>query len=205
MHPNKTFRKTDREHTLDFARKRGFGILALNGPEGPLAAHIPFTISPDGREIDMHILRSNPVAAALDTPQKALLAVSGPDAYISPDWYGIENQVPTWNYVAVHLRGTLRRLPPEDLPASLEKLSETFETRLAPKPVWKMDKVDADILARMQRTLVPIRMSVSTADSTWKLGQNKPPSATQGAAAGLATSDIGQEIAAMAALLKSPR
>ncbi len=205
MHPDKTFRKGDPEHTLDFARNRGFGMLALNGFDGPLVAHIPFTISPDGREIDMHLLRSNPIAAALASPQRALLVVSGPDAYISPDWYGVEDQVPTWNYVAVHLRGTLRRRPQKDILASLEKLSGTFEPRFAPKPVWTMDKLDPETLARLTRMIVPVRMTVTTTDSTWKLGQKKPASAMASVAAALETSDTGQEIAAMIALLESPR
>ena len=202
MHPNRTFRKTDPAHTLEFARQRGFGVLSVNGENGPVAAHVPFVISPDGMQADMHLVRSNPLLAALETAQPALLAVSGPDAYISPDWYGIADQVPTWNYVAVHLRGELRRLPQEEILDSITRLSRHFEARLAPKTPWKLDKVAPEKLAKMTRMIVPLRLEIRTMDSTWKLGQNKPDGAMDGAAQGLQTSDIGQETGAMVTLLR---
>jgi len=116
MHPNITFRKATRDFNLDYAKHRGFGILSINGEDGPLSAHVPFTISPDGSYVEAHVMRSNPIARALKSPQPALLAISGPDGYISPDWYDVEDQVPTWNYVAVHLRGQLQLLPQEKNP-----------------------------------------------------------------------------------------
>ena len=182
MHPNPLYRHTDHAHTLDAARAHSFGMLTINAAVGPIAAHIPFVISDDETYLDAHIMRSNPIWRAIETPQPALLAVTGPDAYISPDWYGMEDQVPTWAYIAVHLRGTLTRLPQEDLRGVLDRLSDQFESRLAPKPVWKTDKMPAEAMDRMMRMIVPIRMSIESVDSTHKLLQNKPESARLGAA-----------------------
>jgi transcriptional regulator len=130
MHPNPAFRKTPEAENLAFARARGFGILTVNGAEGPLAAHVPFLINDAGTALDLHLARSNPIAR-LSGPAPALFAVSGPDAYISPDWYGphdlVPDQVPTWNYIAVHLRGTLHPLPPEALRPHLDALSAEQE------------------------------------------------------------------------------
>ncbi len=202
MHPNPAFRKASSDNALEFASQRGFGILSINGADGPIAAHVPFTIAPDGSYVEAHVMRSNPIARALTTPQPALLAVSGPDGYISPDWYGVENQVPTWNYIAVHLRGQLSRLPQDDLCGVLERLSDEFEARLAPKPVWKIDKVNQVSLDKMMRILVPIRLDITSTDSTRKLGQNKPDTARLGAADGLATSNIGSELSALAQMMQ---
>lgn len=201
MHPNPTFRSTETQDTLDFARERGFGILSINGPDAPLAAHIPFVISPDGTYLEAHVMRSNPIARALQTPLPALFSISGPDGYISPDWYGVPDQVPTWNYVAVNLRGSLQLLPDKDLRGILERLSDEFETRLAPKPVWKTDKVSPDALAKMLRMIVPLRLDITATDSTWKLGQNKPETARSGAATGLETSPIGSNQSRLAQLM----
>lgn len=198
MHPNPAYRAAPVATNLDFARERGFGILSVNGPDGPLAAHVPFVLADDGRSAAMHLVRSNPVARALDTAQPALLAVSGPDGYVSPDWYGLVDQVPTWNYVAVHLRGRLERLPDEALRDHLDQLSEKFESRLLPKPPWKTTKVSAEVMDRFMRMIVPCRLSISDVQGTWKLGQNKPPAARRGAADGMAAAPIGQEIAALA-------
>ena len=179
MHPNPAFRKTAADRNLAFARARGFGVLSVNGPEGPLMAHVPFLLSDDGTMADLHLARSNAVIAA-GLPAQAVLAVIGPDAYISPDWYGVEDQVPTWNYIAVHLRGTLVQLPDEAMDGHVNALSDRFEARLAPKPVWKSTKMGDGVMDRMKRMILPFRLNITTVDGTWKLNQNKTPAARAG-------------------------
>jgi transcriptional regulator len=184
MHPNPAFRGTDRATNLALARERGFGLLTVNGPDGPLAAHVPFLLTEDGNALDLHLARSNPVARA-GLPAAALMAVSGPDAYVSPDWYGLEDQVPTWNYVAVHLRGTLHPSPVETLRAHADALSARFEADLLPKVPWRSAKMSAGVMDRMMRMILPFRLEIASVDGTWKLNQNKPVEARQSAAAAL--------------------
>ena len=184
MHPNPAFRKTATDHNLAFARARGFGVLSVNGPAGPLMAHVPFLLSDDGTTADLHLARSNAVIAA-GLPAQAVLAVMGPDAYISPDWYGVPDQVPTWNYIAVHLRGTLVQLPDDAMDSHLNALSDTFEARLAPKPIWKSSKMGEGVMDRMKRMILPFRLQITAVDGTWKLNQNKTPTAQAGVIAAL--------------------
>ena len=185
MHPNSIFRRESPETAREFAAERGFGTFTVAGPQGVLAAHVPFVL--DEERVLAHLVRVNPLARHLaGGPARALLIVSGPDGYVSPDWYGEPQLVPTWNYAAVHLRGELRLLDDTALRPILERLSETFETRLAPKPPWKTDTVDDGLLARMMRRIIPIEMSVDTVDSTFKLNQNRSDAARAGAAAALA-------------------
>jgi transcriptional regulator len=199
MHPNPIYRKAGPATILDFARARGFGTLTINGPEGPLASHVPFVLG-DGFA-ELHLVRSNPIARALGAPVPALLAVVGPDGYVSPDWYGMEDQVPTWNYVAVHLRGTLRDMPPADLRGQLDRLSAEFEERIAGKAPWRLDKVSAEVRERLMRMIVPCRFDIASVDGTWKLGQNKPEMARKGAADGMRSAPIGSEIAALTRMM----
>ncbi len=173
MHPNQSFRKTPTERNIAFAQQRSFGVLAVNADGGPLLSHIPFQLSRDGSTVEAHLVRSNPIVRLLAEPQQGVIAVTGGDAYISPDWYGADKQVPTWNYVAVHIRGTLERLADDALHGILERLSANMEDRLVPKKPWTIDKMDEDIYTRMKRQIVPVRMSVSAIDGTWKLSQNK--------------------------------
>ena len=202
MHPNPVFRGEPCESALAFARERGFGALTVAVAEGVLAAHVPFVVD-EGR-IRAHLMRANPLARHLrDDPSDALLIVSGPDAYVSPDWYGEPRMVPTWNYVAVHLRGKLRLLDDAVLRSVLDRLSASFEKRLAPKPPWKTDKVDDAVLAAMMRAIVPIEMSIETTDSTFKLNQNRSDTARAGAAAALAAGGTpGMETRALSALMR---
>ena len=198
MHPNPAFRTAPEAQNLAFVRARGFGILSVNGAEGPLAAHIPFLLSDDGSHADLHLARSNPIARA--QPGPAVLMISGPDTYISPDWYGADDQVPTWNYIAVHLRGVLHPLPDDALHAHVDALSAEHESRLLPKTPWVSSKMTEGVMPRMLRMILPFRFVVTTVHGTWKLNQNKPTE-VRAAAALAAQSDPGAQ--AISALMRA--
>ncbi len=181
MHPNPVFRSSDRATALATAAERGFGVLTINGPGGILASHVPFVI--DSATLSFHIPRSNPIGRALrDGPAEALMIVSGPDAYVSPDWYGAADQVPTWNYVAVHIRGALSLAPQDALRGHLDRLSAVNEERLRPKTPWTMAKNQPETLDKLMRALLPLHMQIRDIDATWKLNQNKDDAARCGAA-----------------------
>lgn len=185
MHPNPAFRGEDDAANLAFAAARGFGIVTAGGPEGPLCAHVPFLLG--AGFADLHLARSNALGRAVMAAGRlpALIAVSGPDAYISPDWYGLEDQVPTWNYVAVHLRGVLEPLPEETLRKMVDDLSARHEAGLLPKTPWTSAKMSEGVMERMLRMILPFRLSLTAVDGTWKLNQNKTPEVRAGAVAGL--------------------
>lgn len=201
MHPNQTFRQTDPIDALQFASDTGFGVLAVNGTESPLFAHVPFYV--EGDSVYLHLVRSNPIARICKTRLDAKLIINGPHGYISPDWYGVEDQVPTWNYIAVHLIGALEPLPAEELRTLIDRLSDKFEEQLTPKPVWKSAKVDPDAMAKMMRVIQPFRLDIQDVDSTFKLNQNKSDAARRGAADALARSDVGSETNRLAAFMSA--
>jgi transcriptional regulator len=202
VHPNPAFRDADTQTALGTARERGFGTLVLSTTGAPLIAHVPFLLSEDGLEADLHLVRSNPICRACSTPQPATLAVNGPDGYISPDWYGIPDQVPTWNYVAVHLTGMLHPLPPDALEPMLAEQSAAYEARL-PKVPWTMDKMTTDTRARFLRMILPFRMTITSVNSTFKLNQNKPDD-LRNAAAQEVEGGFGSDLAALGELMRRP-
>jgi len=201
MHPNPAFRGETQERHVAFARSRGFGTLAVNAEGGPLLSHVPFLLSEDASSADLHLVRSNPIARLGEI--LAVIAVTGPDAYISPDWYGVDDQVPTWNYVAVHLRGTLVPLPHDEMHEMLDRQSASYEARLAPKRPWTTDKMSDDAMKRMLRQILPFRLMIETIDGTWKLGQNKPDSARR-QAADQVSAGLGNELSNLADLMRDP-
>ena len=201
MHPNPAFRKEPAFTNLGLCRKRGFGMLCLNADPTPLISHIPFILDETGKSAELHLVRSNPIVRAVKDPTPAVIAVNGPDGYISPDWYNTPDQVPTWNYVAVHLRGVLQPLDAEDLRAHLDKLSGHFEGRLSPKPEWTADKMSDEALEKMMRQIVPFQFEVQDVEGTWKLNQNKNDAARAGAAEAVKFSPIGHELETLGALM----
>lgn len=203
MHPNPAFREDDQARALLMARERGFGVLTATGSDGVLASHVPFVL--EATTVAAHLSRGGALALHLrHGPAEALLIVSGPDAYISPDWYGAEDQVPTWNYVAVHLRGTARPLPDEALRPHLERLSAAHEAQLEKRP-WTMDKMTPGLAERMMRQIMPIEMTVATVEATFKLNQNKTDAAREAAADAVESAGYGHEPAGLARLMRLAR
>lgn len=205
MHPNPVYHTETEAQNIAFARARAFGILAVNGEAGPLMAHVPFLIDEDAAYLHLHLVRSNPIARALKSPLQARIAVSGADGYVSPDWYEVPDQVPTWNYVAVHLTGTLELRPQDEMRALLDRQSKHFEDQLEPKKPWETSKMTPDVLDRMMRQIVPCRMQIADVDGTWKLNQNKPDDVRLRAADHMDAYGMGSETRLLAALMRGAK
>lgn len=203
MHPNPIFRKTPDALALAFLRQRSFGQITAIGPDGLLAAHVPVLLDVDGTTLDLHLVRSNPIARTLACPLDVLLTVTGPDGYVSPDWYGVPDQVPTWNYVAVEIRGTLEMRDQDNMRNVLDRQTAHFEGRL-PKPQWTTTKMTPDVLEKMMRQIVPCRLTITDMQSTFKLSQNKPDDVRLRAANAMAQGGIGMETACLSALMRDP-
>ncbi len=204
MHPNPVYRQTERARNLAFAREEGFGVLALCGPDGPLLSHIPFLLDEGGTRAELHLVRSNPITRLLSAPLRARLAVAGPHGYVSPDWYGAADQVPTWNYVAVHLVGRLQLLPLDRLRDLIDRESAHFEARLLPKPPWHSDKMTPEVMERMMRQIVPCVLEIEEIAGTWKLNQNKADAVRLRAADHMEHDGLRPDRAALAALMRDP-
>ncbi len=175
MHPDSQFGWTDRGEMRAFVAAYPFGKLFAVTADGPGVAHVPMVWLSDDR-IGFHLSRGNRLAKGLDGAT-ALFLVDGPHGYVSPDWYGLPDQVPTWNYVAVELEGMVSTIAPERLPALIDALSLDSERRLSPKPVWTRDKMGDGLFGRMMGAITGYEMRVSDWRGTRKLGQNKPAEA----------------------------
>ena len=184
MHPNPIYHTGSRDDCLEFARHTGFGMLAVSASDcAPHVAHVPYVLI--GDRLELHLMRSNPVAGAARDGIMARMSVQGAHGYVSPDWYGMADQVPTWNYVAVQMTGQLEPMETEALRGVLDRISAEYEARLAPKPQWLVDKMPEEALARLMRIIQPFVLHIQDVDGTWKLGQNKPEAARWLAADGM--------------------
>ena len=204
MHPNRHYRKTQESRNIAFVRERAFGVLTVNGETHPLTSSIPALLCDDGSELEFHLVNSNPLARVLQKPTPAVFLVSGPDSYVSPDWYGVEDQVPTWNYVAVRLEGIVEPLAQTDLLPLLDRLSAHFENQLLPKPPWMSSKVSDAAMNKLLRAISPFIFSVSKIESTWKLNQTKTEQVRLSAAGQIETTGLGQSLGMLAEYMRDP-
>jgi transcriptional regulator len=162
--------------SLAFAAARGFGLVVACDGGRPVASPLPFRlIEADGKvpKLEFHVARANPLGAIAEKGGTWLVAVQGHDAYVSPDWYATPEQVPTWLYEAVHLSGPVRVIPGDHTRGHTERLSKTFETWLAPKPEWKLDKVSDKRREMLLKGIVAVEMTIETIEGNFKLNQHK--------------------------------
>lgn len=201
MYTHPAFR-IDKAATLALLGERAFGVFIVPTEEAPFAVHVPFLVDQgdDGAiRVELHVARANPIHTFVGAGCKALLVCQGPDAYISPDWYGVTNQVPTWTYTAVHLKGTARVLPEADNLRHVDRLSGFFEERLLPKTPWTSSKMDEAKRSAMVRAIVSITIDVESVDAQMKLIQHKGEAEHRGAINGLRARGTGrdQEVASL--------
>jgi transcriptional regulator len=190
----------DRDGALDFAAARGFGLVAASGTQGPVGSHVPFTISRDGdtATVHFHITANNELGRYADGKTRMMVAVWGPDAYVSNDWYATPDQVSTWLYEAVHLSGIGRSRPLEANREHGDRLLQRFEAELKPKQPWHLDDMEPNKREAMLHGILVIDMSIDKVEGQRKLNQHKSDEDYGSVARNLATSSQAgaREIAA---------
>jgi transcriptional regulator len=170
MYIPKLYRNNDVTEILDFIRQNGFAQLISIKENVPFASHLPVMLKSDGDRhfLHGHMARGNPQWKSLAS-QKALIIFNGPHAYISSSWYDHVN-VPTWNYIAVHIYGTIRIIDGDELYASLKTLTDHYEsTQEKPITVEGMD----EYVRRQMKGIVGFEMIIEKMEGKWKMSQNR--------------------------------
>ncbi len=167
------YKITDFEEIKNFIQVNSFGILVniLNGK--PWATHIPLELETNASGEDMligHISKGNPQWKAFAENPQVMAIFSAPHAYISSSWYQHEN-VPTWNYIAIHIYGQLRIIEDEELYQSLIKLVNKYEAA-SQKPV-QLEQMSPDFVQREMRGIVGFEIKIEEIHAKQKLSQNR--------------------------------
>lgn len=198
MHPASAFHEADVERLATLIARTGLAVIVGVADGRPLVAHAPVLLTGGG--LRFHLSRANALAAALERSRHALAVVTGPQTYVSPDWYGVADQVPTWNYLSVEIEGPLRVLGADDAAVLLDDLSAAFEARLAPKPPWTRAKMSPGRFAAMLAGITAFEMTVERLEGVRKLSQNKSADA-QGQLANALFERGGENAVALARLM----
>jgi len=135
-----------------------------------------------------HIALANPQWQTVQPGATALAIVHGPQAYISPSWYEAKARhgrvVPTWNYEAVHLTGTLTiHRDPEWLRGLVTRLTRIHEEPRA-RP-WAVTDAPPDYINGQLRAIVGVELAITSVEAKQKLGQNRSVLDQAGTVAGL--------------------
>lgn len=209
MYPNPAFRLDDLPRLHQHLREHALALLVSQTEAGPLVSHLPLWLDPDEGPYGTlygHLARSNPQAAALVEQGQVLAVFQGPQAYVSPSFYPGKAEhgrvVPTWNYQAVHARGSVEVFDePERLLPLLERLTNQHEAGRA-QP-WRVQDAPADYLQGMLRAIRGLRLPIDHLQGIAKLSQNRNAADREGVRQGLAASPVPGD-QALAALITSP-
>lgn len=166
------FRFSERSDIVAFMHRFNFAIIVSQVEGLPFATHLPFVVEESGTgqlRLLAHFAKANPQWKNLEE-QTALVIFSEPHAYISPSLYEKEQNVPTWNYVAVHAYGKANLIT-ESEPAFklLEKQMQTFEGEYLAQ--W--ERLSQDYKNAMVKGIAAFEMSVEKLEAKSKLSQNK--------------------------------
>ncbi|MES1160075.1 MAG: FMN-binding negative transcriptional regulator [Bacteroidota bacterium] len=173
MYVPRRYEEKDTEKIHSFIKENSFGILISVTDGTPAGTHIPLLLEKDaeGNDILMgHISKGNKQKYALTDGAKVLVIFPGPHAYISPRWYTQLN-VPTWNYIAVHVYGTVKIVEGEALKAALSRLVNYYEHPL-PNPVT-LEEIPEKIFNDDFRGIVGFEIKIEDMQAAYKLSQNR--------------------------------
>jgi transcriptional regulator len=172
MYTPDLYKNEDPESIRTFLKENSFGIL-INQTNGKLCAtHIPIEleINADGKEIlQGHISKLNPQAEGFGEIDQVLAIFSGPHSYISSSWYDHEN-VPTWNYLAVHVYGRIKIVDETVAIESLKKLVDKYEVN-SECPV-RVEDLSAKTM-REVKGIIAFEIEIDEIQATKKLSQNR--------------------------------
>jgi len=192
MYLPKHFEETRSEALHELIRAHPLGMLVTLNGAGLQANSVPFILDADPAGgpgiLRAHVARANPLWRETRGDVEALVVFQGPQAYISPGWYASKAEhgkvVPTWNYVMVQARGTLRAVDDADwLRAFVTRLTTRHEAVQA-QP-WAVTDAPADYIDTMLRAIVGIEIPLTALTGKWKVSQNRPAADRAGVVAGL--------------------
>lgn len=181
MYLPKHFEATDHAMTLEVMREYSFATLIACAADGePFATHLPVIVSDhEGAvTIHFHIARANPHGdslaphggEALAQHAKALIAFVGPHGYQSPSIYSDLNNVPSWNYLAVHAYGEIDEIVESHRKdALLKSLIALHEPPYAQQWMGLDEKFQDSLLGAIRA----FRMTVTRLESKFKLNQHR--------------------------------
>ncbi|WP_127021151.1 FMN-binding negative transcriptional regulator [Flagellimonas beolgyonensis] len=166
------YENKDIDQIRQFLRENSFGILVNVVDNKPWGTHIPLELEQDLNGADVlvgHIAKANPQWRYFSDNAEVLCIFNGPHAYVSSSWYK-EEEVPTWNYIAVHVYGTLKVLSEEETMACMFRLVDKYEA--GSKNPINLKNMSPKTL-RQVKGVVGFQIQITDIQATYKLSQTR--------------------------------
>ncbi len=172
MYTPEIYKNENKQAVENFIHENGFGLLINYSNQKLCATHIPLVLRTTniGTQIlEGHVSIDNPQGKNFVNDEMVLVVFSGANAYISSSWYDHEN-VPTWNYEAVHVYGKIKILDYKEALLSLKTLVDKYEIN-SQNPIRIEDLSKKTML--QARGIIGFNIEITAIESTKKLSQNR--------------------------------
>lgn len=162
----------DRAAILETLQRFPLATLISSDDESEVfATHLPLILDRERGEQGVlfgHLDVGNPQVPNLNG-RRVLAVFHGPNSYISPRTYTTD-QLPTWNYVAVHVRGHVRVLENQDQVVSgLASISEKADRS---DGAYRLDENDSRI-EKLIGGIVGFELDIESLTGRFKLSQDR--------------------------------
>lgn len=171
MYIPKYFKITNDDEIWNFVQNNSFGTIVTTKSGKPIATHLPLQLmkEEDTYYLTGHMAYGNPQWRTFASCEDILVMFQGPHAYISSSWYEEEN-VPTWNYQAVHVYGTASILDEEGLTQDLTMLLQKYEEHRENPVLW--EKLSSETKKQI-KGIVGFKIKIQEVQAAYKLSQNR--------------------------------
>lgn len=171
MYIPKHFALTDVPQAVAFMQKYSFATLITSANNHPEATQMPFITELRGEEIILtsHFAKANAQAVGIDQTE-ALVIFTEPHAYISPSHYEKLQNVPTWNYIAIHAYGQATII--EEEAAQMQMMETMILTYDAPY-LKQWNDLPLEYKQRLLKGIVAFEIKVTDLQGKQKLSQNR--------------------------------
>ncbi len=168
------YQEKDQQKIIAFIQQYPFAtLIGVSQQQQPVATQIPLLVKEKDGKLFLvgHLMKKTDHHKAFLENNQALALFHGPHTYISASWYENKQQASTWNYMTVHVRGTMQYLPDEALPDMLDELTAHFENNPDSPSLYK--ELPAAYLQRLMKAIVAFEIAVENTDAIFKLSQNR--------------------------------
>jgi len=163
----------DKDDIFRFMQENPFAIVVSETTGGIVATHLPVEIETDDEGntvIRSHMAKANQQWKNFSGDKDILVIFNGPHTYISSSWYDHVN-VPTWNYIAVHVYGRPKILNDTEALGVLDRLTKRYE-QFSKQP-FDMVQLSDKFIENHLKALVAFEVSITRIDAKHKLSQNR--------------------------------
>jgi len=175
MYNLKPYKAKSKEEVLGFMEKYPFASITVCSPDGEYhSTQVPFLLNSSEGDLYLegHVMKATDHYKAFTQNPNIFVLFTGPNCYVSASWYANPQSGSTWNYMSVHIKGTLEFMNEEELSQFMEKLTLKYESYNSSSPTY-IKNLPENYVKRLMPMIAGIKVKVDHIDHTFKLSQDK--------------------------------